>query len=296
MSGSIVNQNVAHEDRGDGAPRAAMPEPDVRSVEPSRIDYHVHTCWSFDSETSLEALLARAQEARLSRICVTDHDTIKGALALRQIAPPDLDVIVGCEFSTDDGSQVIGLGLSTMIHEKRVLELMRAIRQDGGLVLVPHPFRRGSGLFRPEIRRSATFVDHALSLTDLVECFNGRDTFDNNERNHRFAVERGLPSVAGSDAHTADEIGSVFVQYPSQGEVDGRSERLICFPDRPRRREHKLKRTAMEFYHRNADRLPGPVTKAYRVAWERSHRTPQVGGVPRVQHELPAIALGPHER
>jgi predicted metal-dependent phosphoesterase TrpH len=296
MSGSIVNHHAEHEGRRDGAPRAAVPEPDVRSADAVRIDYHAHTCWSYDAETSLEALLARARQARLSRICVTDHDTIEGALALRQIAPPDLDVIVGCEFSTDDGSQVIGLGLSAMIHEKRVLELMRAIREDGGQVLVPHPFRRGSGLFRPEMRRSATFVDRALSLTDLVECFNGRDTFDNNERNHRFAVERGLPSVAGSDAHTPDEIGSVFVEYQAPGEVDGRSARLICFPDRPRRREHMLKRTVMEFYHRNADRLPGPVTHAYRVAWERSHRAPQVGGVPRVQHELPAVALGPDER
>jgi len=296
MSGSIVNQNAAHEGLGGRAPAPAVPESDARSAYAVRADYHVHTCWSFDAETTLEALLAQARQARLSRICVTDHDTIEGALALRRIAPPDLEVVVGCEFSTDDGSQVIGLGLSAMIHEKRVPELMRAIREDGGLVLVPHPFRRGSGLFRPEMRRSATFVDRALSLTDLVECFNGRDTFDNNERNHRFAVERGLPSVAGSDAHTPQEIGSVFVEYQAPGEVDGRSARLICFPDRPRRRENMLKRNAMEFYHRNAERLPGPVTHAYRVARERIHRPMPGGGLPRVQHQMPAVGLGLDER
>lgn len=296
MSGSIVNQSAAHEGLGGRSPQPAVPEEDARSVDAVRIDYHAHTRYSFDSETSLEDVLTRARQAHLSRICITDHDTIEGALALRRIAPPDLDVIVGCEFSTDDGSQVIGLGLSTMIHEKRVLKLMRAIREGGGRVLVPHPFRRGSGLFRPEMRRSTAFMDTALSLTDLVECFNGRDTFDNNERNHRFAVERGLPSVAGSDAHVADEIGSVFVEYQAPGEVDGRSARLICFPDRPRRREHQLKRTAMEFYHRNAERLPGPVTHAYRVARERTHRPPPAGGPPLVQHELPAVGLGPDER
>ncbi len=296
MPGSIANRNAEHEGRGEVAAQLEMPETDHLPTDSSRIDYHVHTCWSFDSDTSLDALIAKARQAGLQRICVTDHDTIEGALALQRISPADLDVIVGCEFSTADGSQIIGLGLSAMIHEKGVLELMQAIREDGGLVLVPHPFRRGSGLLRPEKRRSPAFLDHALSLTDLVECFNGRDTFDNNARNLHFAKERGLPSVAGSDAHTADEIGSVFVEYPGAEEVDGRSERLICFPDLPQRREHHLKRTAMEFYHRNAYQLPGPVNHAYRVARRWTHATVPAGGVPRVQYRLPAMAPTTDER
>jgi predicted metal-dependent phosphoesterase TrpH len=260
-----------------------------------RIDYHVHTCWSPDCATPLEALIDRAHEARLTSLCVTDHDTIDGALALKRISPPGLDIVVGCEFTTEDGSQIIGLDLSVMISERNVLELMQRIREQGGLVLLPHPFRRGSGIFRSEIRRPDTFVGDVLSATDLVECFNGRDTYDNNRRSYLFAVRRALPAVAGSDAHTASEVGSVFVEYQrDDGRRHGSSARRIYFPDQPRRSEHALKRRAMEFYHRHEARLPAIVGVAYHVSRRRLRldRPPRGDVSPRMQYELPAAGVG----
>ena len=264
-----------------------------RAQDMVRIDYHVHTSWSYDAQTSLEALIERALEAGLTHLCVTDHDTIDGALALKRIAPPELEVIVGCEFSTADGSQVIGVGLGAMIAEDRPLDLMRKIRDQGGLVLIPHPFRRGSGIFRPEMRRSEPFVQSVLSVADILECFNGRDTYDNNQRSRRFAVERSLPAVAGSDAHTASEVGSVFVEYVRGAQQHGRSARRIYFPDRPQRSEHALKRSAMELFHRHEARLPKVAVRAYGVARDRAERdrAERGGGVPRPQYEAPAVGV-----
>jgi hypothetical protein len=131
-----------------------------------------------------------------------------------------------------------------------------------------------------------------LSVANMVECFNGRDTYDSNRRSYLFAVQRALPAVAGSDAHTASEVGSVFVEYQRDDEQHGRSARRIYFPDRPQRSEFVLKRRALEFYHRHEARLPAVATLAYRVARKRSgrDRPPRGGLAPRVQYQLPAVA------
>jgi predicted metal-dependent phosphoesterase TrpH len=261
-----------------------------RSVNRRRIDYHVHTRWSYDSSTTPESLLERSIAAGLTHVCITDHDTIEGALAVQQMTPPGLEVVVGCEFSTDDGTQVIGLNLPEMIRERDPLLLMARIRETGGLVLLPHPFRRGSGVFRPELRRSPEFVQSVLEAADMVECFDGRDTFDNNRRSLQLMADRRVPSVAGSDAHTAEEVGSVFVEYADNDGGHGRSGRAIYYADRPRRSENAAKRAVMEFYHRHEGQWPNVVTRAYRTARGRGRdRPPQGLGSPRLQHQLPAI-------
>jgi undecaprenyl phosphate N,N'-diacetylbacillosamine 1-phosphate transferase len=257
----------------------------------TRIDYHVHTCFSFDCDTPLEALVDRALRGGLTALCVTDHDTIEGAMALARMAPPGLEIVVGCEFTADDGSQVIGLGLTEPIDEPRLPRLLEEIKAQGGLVLLPHPFRRGSGIFRGETRRSEAFVREVLAAADLVECFNGRDTYDNNRRSYRLAVERGLAAVAGSDAHTAAEIGSVFVEYEGADPVHGVSPRGVYFADRPRRSENPAKRRLMERYHRHEASLPPFVRTIYRVSRKRlrSDAPARSATPPRSQYSFPQV-------
>jgi len=253
-----------------------------------RVDYHLHTLYSYDSVMPLETILERAMATGLGRLCVTDHDTIEGALALKRMSPPEVEIVVGCEFSAEDGSQLLGLGLTDMIEERRLPHLLVAIREQGGQVLLPHPFRRGSGVFRAEMQRTAGFVDEILSHTDLVECFNGRDGYEKNQLSYRFAAERGLAAVAASDAHTPAEIGSVFVEYDGLDVADGVSPRRIYFPDQRPRTERSLKRRAMEFYHRNERRLPAVVGTSYRSARRRLGRDagPRTKGPPRMQYEI----------
>lgn len=251
----------------------------------------MHTCFSHDSVTPLDAVIERATAAGIGRLCVTDHDTIEGARQLERMAGPELEIVVGCEFSTNDGSQVVGLYLQEMIHERRLLQLLQRIQEQGGVVLLPHPFRRGSGIFRPEARRSEAFIGEVLELTDLVECFNGRDSYENNEANLRFVRERGLSGVASSDAHDASRIGSVFVEYEDEDVVDGVSPRRIYFPDQPVHREHPLKRRVMERFHRHRHRLPGFVEAGYRNARRRYHAgRSRPLGPPRMQYRLSGSA------
>ena len=255
-----------------------------------RVDYHVHTCFSYDSEAALADVLARASAARIDQLCITDHGTIDGALELREMAPAGIEIVVGCEFGTDDGSQVIGLWLQEPIAETRLEPLLRAIREQGGLTLLPHPFRRASGVFRAEMRRSEAFVRDVLALTDLVECFNAADNYEKNLASRRLVIERHLPAVAGSDAHRPSDIGSVWVEYDTAAPVHGVSPREIYFPDQQPSAENVAKRRLMETYHRYERRLPAIVGAGYRKMRRRVRRDhpARPALTPRLQYDLPA--------
>ena len=77
-----------------------------------RIDLHLHSRYSHDSNTSLEALVQRCRECGLDRIALTDHNTVEGALKLAAMAP-EL-TIVGEEAKTREG-EVIGLFIKRRI-------------------------------------------------------------------------------------------------------------------------------------------------------------------------------------
>lgn len=265
---------------------AGRSDPDQRAI---RADYHCHTAFSYDSSTSAEAVLERALATRLDVLCVTDHDTIEGALALSRVRCPEVKVVVGCEFTADDGSHVIGLELCDMIAQRRLPALVEAIKLQGGLVLLPHPFRRGSGIFRNEAKRSEAFVREMMARADLVECFNGRDSFEANQRSYRLALAHGLPAVAGSDAHAPEEIGSVFVEYDLGDLVHGVSPRRVVFPEQQPAFENPVKRRLMELFHAHKQSLPRFVTDAHRHLRRRLKRDlpRSIGARPRMRYTFP---------
>ena len=79
----------------------------------SKIDLHIHTNAS-DGTDSPEELLAKIHELGIKRFAVTDHDTIKGALAMQNIITGDINFIKGIEFSciTRNNSKCHILGLN----------------------------------------------------------------------------------------------------------------------------------------------------------------------------------------
>ena len=80
----------------------------------ARVDYHVHTAYSHDSAAAPEAILERALETGIDCLCVTDHGTLDGAQALARIAPPEVEVVIGCELDATDGSQILALGVDAL--------------------------------------------------------------------------------------------------------------------------------------------------------------------------------------
>jgi predicted metal-dependent phosphoesterase TrpH len=172
-----------------------------------RVDMHTHTEYSPDSRTPVGVQAAAIKAAGLHVVCATDHNTIEGALRLREIAD-GFRVIIGEEVSTRDGD-MIGLFLEKAVPRGLPAEeTIVRIHDQGGLVSVPHPFSRNR-LFH--LRRDA--LERVWKDIDCIEVFNAREAFTrDNLRAAAFAKEKGIPGAVGSDAHRASEIGGAWVE------------------------------------------------------------------------------------
>lgn len=170
---------------------------------------HSHTMWSGDSTTTLDELTTAITESAIDVLCITDHNVIKGARELVDRLP--CRVIVGEELRTAAG-EVIGLFLSE--HVPAGLEpraAARAIREQGGVVYIPHPF--------DPMRRniSAAALDSLLDagLVDAIEVINAKTSLRSlNERAAAVAATHAVAAGAGSDAHVPNAIGAAYVEMP----------------------------------------------------------------------------------
>ena len=172
-----------------------------------KVDMHTHSEYSPDSRTPLRSQAAAVKAAGLNVVCATDHNTIEGALRLRELAD-GFRVIVGEEVSSRDG-EIIGLFLDKAVPRGlSAEETIARIHDQGGLVSVPHPFSRNR---RFHLRRSA--LERVWKDIDCIEVFNAREAFtQDNLRAAAFARDKGLPGAVGSDAHRASEIGRAWVE------------------------------------------------------------------------------------
>ena len=107
------------------------------------IDPHCHTTAS-DGMVSPAELVAAAVAARLDAIAVTDHDTMRSVREVQERgAAAGLDVIAGQEITTRWPAQthLLAWFLEKPVRRGMSLEdTVDAIRDHGGLVIVPHPF------------------------------------------------------------------------------------------------------------------------------------------------------------
>ncbi len=172
-----------------------------------RVDMHLHTHRSFDSLNSPRDILAAAAARGIDRLIITDHNEIRGARELREMEPDR--IIVGEEVKTREGFDVIGIFLEQLIPKGTpARETCEQIRDQGGVVYLPHPFD-GSRSARPEA------LEALADLIDVVEVHNARCwPVSFNRRAFDWAGQQRKLMGAGSDAHTIREIGRGFVEVP----------------------------------------------------------------------------------
>jgi predicted metal-dependent phosphoesterase TrpH len=198
------------------------------------VDLHMHTDHSPDCATPVGVLLETARDRGLGAIAITDHNEVSGALEARRIAAEmgGIEVIVAEEVKTAEQGEVIGLFLEEKIPRGMTMaETIAAIREQGGLVYVPHPFDRF---------HSVPDYEHLLAIVeeiDILEVFNPRVALTSfNEEAERFARKYRIVSGAGSDSHVAQGLGSVRVRIH---DFDGPAEFLEAMRDADITRKHK---------------------------------------------------------
>jgi predicted metal-dependent phosphoesterase TrpH len=184
-------------------------------------DLHMHTSWSHDCSIDVDELIGHAEAEGLGAIAVTDHNVFGGALeAVERARGRDLVVIPGEEVKTDGQGEVIGLFLKEAIPRGlSFADTIEAIRAQGGLVYVPHPFDRLHAI--PD---AATLHRH-LAEIDIFEVYNARLLFEAyNDEAVRFARKYNLTAGAGSDAHVLQGVGTGAVRMRR---FDGPEEFLL---------------------------------------------------------------------
>jgi predicted metal-dependent phosphoesterase TrpH/glycosyltransferase involved in cell wall biosynthesis len=190
------------------------------------VDLHMHTDHSSDCATPAATLLEAAKAAGLGAIAITDHNEVSGAHEARALAEEmgGIKVIVAEEVKTADQGEVIGLFIEEKIPRGMTLqETIAAIRAQGGLVYVPHPFDRMHAV--PDYEHLLDVVEDV----DAIEVFNPRVAFSAfNEEAARFAQKYRIVAGAGSDSHVAAGLGSVKIKMR---DFDGPEEFLESLRD-----------------------------------------------------------------
>jgi predicted metal-dependent phosphoesterase TrpH len=211
-------------------------------------DLHCHTSASFDS-LSRPADVVRAAAARgLTHLAITDHERLDGALAARDLAPPELRLIIGQEVRTRSGD-LIGLYLERPVPPGlAAVDAAQAIREQGGVVGLAHPFDR----FRASGGRRLDGDEWSalLALVDYVEAYNARLMVgDGNIRAAELAHQRGLAAAAVSDAHTVMEVGVAYtILHGDLDTADGLRAALADGTDLVMGRASRLVRLGMPLF------------------------------------------------
>ena len=178
-----------------------------------KFETHCHSNRSKDSLNKLVDLIRVAKKKNISRLAITDHNRIDGAIAAKEKAP-DL-IIVGEEILTTKGEllaffvkELVPSGLSPM-------EAIERLRDQNAFISVSHPFdmlRQGWEI--ADLKIISPFVD-------AIEIFNARCFSKGiNDQAVQFAKENNLNGTVGSDAHTLPEVGKAVLSIPEFFDAD----------------------------------------------------------------------------
>lgn len=161
-----------------------------------KIDFHIHTYYSYDSFMKPEKILQVAKKRGLDGIIICDHNTIKGGIEVKKInRDNNFIVIVGAEIATNAGD-VTGIFLTKEIESRYFDDVIKEIRAQNGKVILNHPYK-GHDLSK---------ID--LSKIDFIEGYNSRLNNEDNQKAIVLAKKYNIPIIAGSDAHLYSEIAN----------------------------------------------------------------------------------------
>jgi predicted metal-dependent phosphoesterase TrpH len=167
-----------------------------------------------DSTSSLEKIVDHCLRIGIDCLAIADHNTIAGALRLKEIAP--FKVIVAEEILTSCG-EVIGMFLTDEISGKLTIEdTIAQIKAQNGVVCIPHPYDN----LRISASRNIAF-ESIMPYVDIVETYNSRSFLLNNSFKSKKLAERyNKPASAGSDAHIVSEIGRAYVEMEDFSDIE----------------------------------------------------------------------------
>jgi predicted metal-dependent phosphoesterase TrpH len=166
-----------------------------------KIDLHTHSTASHDGGISLTQYKKTLDSGLLDYIAITDHNNISNAQNIQQQLGDR--IIIGEEIMTTEG-EIIGLFLKSLVEPGQTpQQTIQSIKNQDGIVYIPHPFETVRKGLHPEI------LDNIASEVDLVELYNGRVFLQNrSSQTVVWARMNHIPGAASSDAHGYHGLGN----------------------------------------------------------------------------------------
>jgi len=192
---------------------------------PLKTELHCHNIFSnghvgalepiYDCNVTIPAQLEQAYLSGLDVLFVTNHNTIDGYRQMLEYKKnhqkfDGLNVYPAEEVTTDNESHVLVYGINHSIKSGLSLQdvLDEAKKQDA-VTIAPHPFSLLDALREDSI------------YCDLFEVFNSSNVdVYSNLRAQKFANEKSLHVVAGSDSHVQSTIGRSTNLIYSENKLD----------------------------------------------------------------------------
>ena len=186
----------------------------------TKADLHLHTNLG-DGTASPRRVLQEAQRHNLKVIAVTDHDHMEGAKRIYDLIQEerwDIEMIWGCEVTAREG-HFLGLFMKRPVKFlMRVEGAIEAIKEQGGLCIIPHPL----GRLVPSL--SHRKIDELLNRgypIDGIELYNPSPANSWYRSEVRKLNEQwGLAATGSSDAHFWQHIGAGYTLFPGQTAQD----------------------------------------------------------------------------
>jgi predicted metal-dependent phosphoesterase TrpH len=174
-----------------------------------KCDFHCHTNYSFDSNSSPKEIVDKAIKEGINCLAITDHEEVGGALeAIEYARGKPILIIPGIEVKSKEGD-VLGLNIKEKIPNKLpAKETIKRIKEQGGFVVIPHPF----GLFC-NFRGN---LKELIKEIDAIEILNASIFGNGNETAKKFTNENNLPFTVGTDSHFPNFIGKCYLEIPGE--------------------------------------------------------------------------------
>ncbi len=178
----------------------------------SKVDLHTHSILSQDGGINENDYAKALAEKKLDVIAITDHNTIDYATYCHKKLGDA--IIIGEEIQTLQGD-IIGLFLTyAMPKSLSLLETIKEIKRQNGIVYVPHPFDSK----RNSIGRALKEITDEI---DIIEIYNARMIFwDANKKAALFAKTNNLLTACASDAHNPSGLGHTYMILHQQIKKD----------------------------------------------------------------------------
>ncbi|MBI5666002.1 MAG: PHP domain-containing protein [Nitrospirae bacterium] len=174
-----------------------------------RIDLHVHSKFSGDTDSEPEETVLQAVRAGLHGIAFTEHYSYEASAfadVLRDRHKGKIMIFRGVEFSSAEGHCLI-FGVNTdglSIKNASIEDIIPLVNEKGGVVIPTHPFRGSNSV-----------GDRIKDLKGLcaLEGHNGYAHYFQNAKAVMTAEELKLPYTGGSDAHLSHEVGACYTEF-----------------------------------------------------------------------------------